>query len=512
MPETVNATITAAGSNLTGSEMKGYTILPASMAGAEVTLQENSFIYTGEAIKPVVVSVETTDHLLPTAADYTLAYESNVNAGTAKAVLTGTGNYTGTAKKEFSICPASLADAEVTASDAVYTGAPVTTTVSVRKNGTELENTKDYSVSYDAEQDYTNAGLVSVKAVGCGNYTGEKEATFTISAADISQVVVSAPDQTWTGAELKPAVTAKLNGRVLPEADYTVEYSDNIAVGNATIRIAPSGNGNLTGTYATGTFVIKEKPADPKPDQKEEDQKPDQNKEDSRSDQKEDSAPGQKEPQTNPNPNGVPAPDPVLGTRKTLEAKAKSISENGDPKGSTFSLLQMAAKKTTKSSIRIGWKTVPKAAGYVVYGALCGTKYAKLNDVKGTSFTQNKLKKGKYYKYFVAAYDKNGNILAASRTIHVATSGGKKGNPKSVKLNKKKVTLKKGKTFNLKATQKKGKLKVAKHRKVAYETDNNKVATVSSSGKIKAVGAGTCNIYAYTQDGKFAKCKVTVKK
>lgn len=208
----------------------------------------------------------------------------------------------------------------------------------------------------------------------------------------------------------------------------------------------------------------------------------------------------------------IPAPDPVLGTRKTLEAKAKSISENGDPKGSTFSLLQMTAKKTTKTSIRIGWKAVPKAAGYVVYGAPCGSKYVKLSDVKGTGFTHNKLKKGKYYKYFVAAYDKNGNILAASRTIHVATSGGKKGNPKSVKLNKKKVTLKQGKTFNLKATQKKGKLKAAKHRKVAYETDNNKVATVSSSGKIKAVGAGTCNIYAYTQDGKFAKCKVTVKK
>lgn len=208
----------------------------------------------------------------------------------------------------------------------------------------------------------------------------------------------------------------------------------------------------------------------------------------------------------------IPAPDPVLGTQKTLEANAKSISENGDPKGSDFSLLQMAAKKITKTSIRIGWKAVPKAAGYVVYGAPCGAKYGKLKEVKGTSFTQDKLKKGKYYKYFVAAYDKNGNILAASRTIHVATSGGKKGNPKSVKLNKKKVTLKKGKTFKLKAKQKRGKLKVAKHRKVAFETDNKNVATVSSSGKIKAVGAGTCNIYAYTQDGKFAKCKVTVKK
>ena len=67
-------------------------------------------------------------------------------------------------------------------------------------------------------------------------------------------------------------------------------------------------------------------------------------------------------------------------------------------------------------------------------------------------------------KYFVAAYDKNGNILASSKTIHVATSGGKKGNTKAVKLNKKKATLKKGKTVKLKATLKNGKLKVSKHR------------------------------------------------
>ena len=29
--------------------------------------------------------------------------------------------------------------------------------------------------------------------------------------------------------------------------------------------------------------------------------------------------------------------------------------------------------------------------------------------------------------------------------------------------------------------------------------------------KIKAAGAGTCYVYAYAQNGVFAKCKVTVK-
>ena len=101
--------------------------------------------------------------------------------------------------------------------------------------------------------------------------------------------------------------------------------------------------------------------------------------------------------------------------------------------------------------------------------------------------------------------------MASSKSIHVATSGGKKGNTKAVKLNKKKVTLKRGKTVKLKATLKNGKLKVSKHRKVAFESDNPAVATVSKSGKVKAVGKGTFYVYAYAQNGVFAKCKITVK-
>ena len=93
----------------------------------------------------------------------------------------------------------------------------------------------------------------------------------------------------------------------------------------------------------------------------------------------------------------------------------------------------------------------------------------------------------------------------------MATNGGKVGNNTKVTLNKKKKTLKVGKTFKLKATLKKGALKVKIHRKVAYESDNPNVATVAKNGKIRAVKAGTCYIYAYAQNGVFARCKVRVK-
>ena len=56
-----------------------------------------------------------------------------------------------------------------------------------------------------------------------------------------------------------------------------------------------------------------------------------------------------------------------------------------------------------------------------------------------------------------------------------------------------------------------GSSKVKIHRKVAWESDNVSIATVSKKGQIKGLKRGTCYIYAYAQNGVFAKIKVTVK-
>ena len=53
--------------------------------------------------------------------------------------------------------------------------------------------------------------------------------------------------------------------------------------------------------------------------------------------------------------------------------------------------------------------------------------------------------------------------------------------------------------------------KIKTHRKLIYESSNTRVATVSKSGKIKAVSKGSCVIYVYAQDGKCQKVKVKVK-
>ena len=187
-----------------------------------------------------------------------------------------------------------------------------------------------------------------------------------------------------------------------------------------------------------------------------------------------------------------------------------SLSDEG-PAGSTFGLLQAQMKKVKKNSITIKWKGIA-GAKYIVYGNACGKgkKYKKLKEVSGTSFTQKGLKKGTYYKYMIVAV-KDGKVVSTSKTLHIATSGGKVGNNTKVSLSKKKVKLKKGKSVKLKAKVKKGKLKVKKHRKVLWESSDPTVAMVSGSGKVKALKKGKAVIYAYAQDGKFARCTVTVK-
>ena len=200
--------------------------------------------------------------------------------------------------------------------------------------------------------------------------------------------------------------------------------------------------------------------------------------------------------------------------KKAEQTIIKSKNDK-DPKGSTFNLLQVKNSKTTKNSIKITFKKPGKTKKFVIYGNRCGKPYKKIKITTKKSFTYNKLKKGKYYKFLVVALDKNGKVVATSKTIHVATKGGKVGNTKKVIITNSKSTktIKKGKSFTLKTKLKaeSKKLNVKKHRKVAFESSNKSIATVSSKGKIKAKKKGTCYIYAYAQNGVKAKIKVKVK-
>ena len=73
-----------------------------SLAGASVTLQQDSWSYIGRPIEPVP-TVVLNGKTLTAGTDYTVSYENNTNVGTASVIITGTGSYSGSVKKNFII-------------------------------------------------------------------------------------------------------------------------------------------------------------------------------------------------------------------------------------------------------------------------------------------------------------------------------------------------------------------------------------------------------------------------
>lgn len=204
-------------------------------------------------------------------------------------------------------------------------------------------------------------------------------------------------------------------------------------------------------------------------------------------------------------------------------------SSDKDQGGTSFLPLMLSSKKTDKNSISLSWNKAAGADSYVIYGALSGNhKMTLIGTTKNSSYTvkktDKKLKKGKYYKFILVALDKNKKLITASSIIHAATTGSKKaGNYSSLTLTLKKagekkyktltsVKMKKGKTAKLKVKGKNKKgTKVKKILKIRYVSSNPAIATVSSRGKIKAVGTGKCMVYAYSQNGVYKGIKVTVR-
>ena len=196
-----------------------------------------------------------------------------------------------------------------------------------------------------------------------------------------------------------------------------------------------------------------------------------------------------------------------------VNSKILNCKNDKDLAGSTFGKLCVKVKKSKKKAISLTWKKIQVAKTYVIYGAKCGTSYKKIATVHSKTFTNKKLKKGTYYKYMVVALNEKGKVVAISKLIHVATTGGKVGNCKKLKVNKSKVNLKQGRKFKLKVKQiaESKKVKLKKHRKTAFESDNQNVAVVSKKGVITAKKKGKCSVYVYAQNGVYKRVKVTVK-
>lgn len=167
--------ITSAISVTTGVSVSADWTNTTSSTGSSGT----NISYTGEAITPDIVLYDD-DIQLVKGTDYDLAYENNINVGTATIIVTFKGNYTGERRINFNIIAKALGQDDVVISpieNQIFTGEPITPKPTVTFGDKTLVEGADYDLEYENN---TDAGTAVVNVIFKGNYSGSASASFVI--------------------------------------------------------------------------------------------------------------------------------------------------------------------------------------------------------------------------------------------------------------------------------------------------------------------------------------------
>lgn len=274
-PGSYPVTVTGTG-NYTGTVTKSFEIAKADISSAAITYDAGPYGYTGEEWKPEV-TVSFNSATLTAGNDYTVSYENNINAGTAKIIITGIGDhFTGLTEKTFTINSAEISGCTFAPiADVTYNTRAHTPEVTVAISGRTLEADKDYTVSYASN---VNAGTATVTVTGKGNFTGSANTTFTIAKADLNLSVYTISslctetevktstlpsnfflaDETETGFSI--ALTAAGGDAIFTQAPAVVDgenmitYQLNGGTGEATFNVTVT---PVSSNYKAGTYDLK---------------------------------------------------------------------------------------------------------------------------------------------------------------------------------------------------------------------------------------------------------------
>lgn len=254
--------VTGRGTNFTGSKKisVNFTISTAEISVGNVT-------YNGKVQTPTV-TVKVNNKTLSVNTDYVVTCQDK-NAGTATAVITFKGNYSGTIKKTFEISPRKITSLSLSSSSYTYNGKVQKPDLTVNADSLKLSASGDYTVaitdSKGNKDSSINAGTKTVTVTGKGNYTGTLTKTYTINAKSLSSASVTLAKTTYSynGKTQKPGTTVKIklaSGTVTltKDKDYTVSYSTDCKnIGKKTVTI--KGKGNYSGTVKKTYKIVPEK-------------------------------------------------------------------------------------------------------------------------------------------------------------------------------------------------------------------------------------------------------------
>lgn len=209
---TVKATMAADGDYDAVSELEigTFTVSPKTL-NAENIADIPAQFFTGSPVEPELTVTDGETKLVKTT-DYTVSFESNTVPGTAKATITFTGNYSGTAEKTFVIDPKAFAGEIADIPAQTYTGSPIEPEINVTDGEVKLVKDTDYTVSFESN---TEPGTAKVTITFTGNYSGTAEKTFSVLPATPLVTVHPKASRLLVGKALS---NSKLSGGVVLDA------------------------------------------------------------------------------------------------------------------------------------------------------------------------------------------------------------------------------------------------------------------------------------------------------
>lgn len=317
---------------------------------ADIKLKGTSFVYNGKAVTPSVDISMSGIRLRPNK-DYTVTYKNNVYPGTATMQITGKGVYEGAVTKTFNISDADLKNAEVKISGTsfAYNGKAVTPSVTVAMNGNALKQNVDYTVTY---KDNVYPGTATVQITGKGHCKGSVTKTFSIDFA--------APKM----------VSAKVSG-----SHVKVNWKKTVgARGYYIYRKIPGKNWSKIKTINSGNTV------------------------------------------TFTDRNAGKNRRYIYTVRAFCKNGSRIITSGYDSKGVSVTIPLAApklvsAKATAYNRIKITWKKVNNARGYMVYRKENNGSWKRIATIKNNktvAYMDKKAVPGTKYTYTVRAYQSNG--------------------------------------------------------------------------------------------------------
>ena len=256
---------TTTGASASTTETLGqYTLtMPAndvtvSLADVTLTISDiDNQTYTGSAITPeITVTDDETTLTLNT--DYKVSYSNNTNAGTAKAIITGKGNYSGAIEKTFTITPK------------VTTLGALTLTEYGDRTTAVIDGNSAESLSIDSEEGIAvNSVTYSRNFVNDGGaYTIMLPFSFTVTNAvkgtfhTLSSIAPTTETETVWKATMSDAITTIEANKpyiFVPSEDFDEMTFENVTLQSTVsaplTNVCANTNWKLHGVYSKKTWT-----------------------------------------------------------------------------------------------------------------------------------------------------------------------------------------------------------------------------------------------------------------